>query len=495
MDLTPRMLDALHHAWPYVTAAFFAADLIARLILCVRLIYKSSPVPDTLSWLLLLLLVPVFSWVLYTFFGEHRLGSKRAAKYEHLTRPIEERAAKIWRHQAGAEGVGEGDYAHLAALATHVSGLPTLRGNQLELIGDAGDFLKRLVADIDGAQHHVHLCYYIWDPDAKGAILAEAVIRAVKRGVKCRVLVDSVGSTLLPRHALWARMKDAGVMCAESLPASLTRALFARVDLRNHRKTAVIDGAIGYCGSQNVTEENFRSRIGSRAGPWIDATVRMVGPAVQPLQITFLRDWSMDSEEKLTEPTALLPTVVPSGPSIVHVLPSGPGPRPDAIHHAFLAMLYAAREEIIMTTPYFVPDEATKMAIINAALRGVDVILVVPDVSDSSLVAAAGRSHFEDLLEAGVKVWKHRKGLLHVKAATVDRTLSMIGSANFDIRSFWLNFETTLFVYDSDFTGLVRFMQSGFLQDSRPVTLAAWRRRPQIERFWQHFAQLFGPLL
>jgi cardiolipin synthase len=185
------------------------------------------------------------------------------------------------------------------------------------------------------------------------------------------------------------------------------------------------------------------------------------------------------------------------GDSAVHVIPSGPGPRPDAIHQAFLATLHGAHEEIMMTTPYFVPDEATKGALINAALRGVEVTIVVPEQSDSKLVSAAARSHFEDLMEAGVKIHLHRPkhGMLHAKAATVDRELAVIGSANFDMRSFWLNFEATLFVYDDDFAGELRWLQTSYLTESVPIKLASWKRRPRLRRFWENCAQLAGPLL
>ncbi len=488
------MLETLRQHWPTIGWSLFAIDVAVRLFLSVRVIYKRAPVADTMTWLLLFFLLPILSWVLYAFIGGNRLGSRRIKRYEFLTRPIEERAAQIW-HQSGLQPDNGGEFSHLAALATNVSGFPTLRGNTLELIAHADKFLGSLAQDIDNATHHIHLCYYIFDPDVKGELIASAVIRAAQRGVTCRVLVDSVGSSSLLKSDLWGKMQRAGVKCTEALPANLWRALLERVDLRNHRKVAVIDGRIAYCGGQNVTAMNFKSGIGGSRGPWIDATVRMTGPAVQPLQISFLRDWAMDNDEKLQDAAALFPKVTTNGASVVHVIPSGPGPRPDAIHQAFLAMLFAARREIIMTTPYFVPDDATKTAILNAALRGVDITLNVPRVADTTLVGAAGRSYFEELLEAGVKVYRHGHGLLHVKAMTVDQRFSMIGSANFDVRSFWLNFESTLFVHDEDFTDQLRRLQQGFLGESRQISLESWKSRGHLARFADNVARLFGPLL
>ncbi len=507
------------------------ADAIARIFLIIRVILRRTPVPDTLAWFVLLLVVPFISVFLYLLIGEHRLGSRRLARYEHFTREIETRAVTHWQRHgfdwSGSESTRAAEqkaalenaptlfggpppvvpvpvtitdeqsrsYTPMARLLTRLSSIPALVGNNLDLIGDGQKFFDRLIADIDNATKHVHLLYYIWEDDEKGRALAHAVMRAAQRGVTCRVLADSVGSTSLIDSETWNRMKHAGVKVIEALPANPIRALFNRADLRNHRKIAIIDGTTAYCGSQNITEENFRKRLGSSAGPWIDATVRMEGPAVQALQATFLRDWVLDSDEQLRDEEKYFGPPILRGSSVVQVIASGPGPRPDAIHQAFLAMLYAAREEIVITTPYFVPDEATKSALVNAAMRGVEVIIVVPDVSDNPLVAAASRSHFEDLMEAGIRIKLHQQGLLHSKAAVVDRSLAVIGSANFDQRSFWLNFETTLFVYDSDFASLVRFLQVSYMEVSKELNLRSWRHRSQLARFRDNCAQLLGPLL
>ncbi len=490
--------------WAWISLVFFVLDFALRVALAIRVISKRTPVPDTLSWLILLLFAPIISWILYALLGERRLGTRRVARFERNTRDLELQAVRLWAHQHLDWCDISGRHIPLSRLLTNMSGMPALAGNKLELIADSNAYINSVIADIDAATKHVHLLYYIWEPDNAGTRLADAVIRAKQRGVACRVLVDSVGSRALMRSELIPRMRAAGVMVVECLPASLLRTLFARIDLRNHRKIAVIDGHLAYCGSQNITDENFRPRriarlgkSGSGPGPWIDASVRVNGPAAQALQSTFMRDWLHDSEEHMTDISSFLCDPQRLGESAVHVIPSGPGPRPDAIHQAFLAMLHGAQEEIIITTPYFVPDEASKGALINAALRGVDVTIVVPQRSDSKLVGAAARSHFDDLMEAGVKIFEHRPkhGLLHAKAATIDRELAVIGSANFDMRSFWLNFEATLFIYDDDFAGQLRWLQSSYISESSPIKLATWKRRPALSRFWDNCAQLAGPLL
>lgn len=478
-----------------LTITFIALEGLTRVLLALRVIMRRAPVTVSLSWLLVLFFLPIISIGLYCLVGEPRLGMRRAGRYEAITRSVAERAVQLWTQQAEDLDAQEAAFRHLASLVTSVSGLPPLKGNSLEVMDKATEVLDRLIVDIDGAKHHCHLLYYIWMPQSGGKRVGQALIRAAKRGVTCRVLVDSVGSRSFLKSDLCREMRSAGVRVVEALPANLLRMVFARVDLRNHRKIAVIDGVTAYCGSQNLTDETFRIRKTRKLGAWIDATVRLEGPAVQALQTVFLRDWASDAEEQLLDLKDVLPPVKAVGTSIVHVIPSGPGDQSDTIHHAFLAMLYAAREEIVITTPYFVPDEATKSALINAALRGVSVILVLPDQLDAVIVAAAARAHYEDLLVAGVRILNHAGGLLHSKTAVIDRELGMVGSANFDMRSFWLNFECTLFIYDDDFAGILRFMQTQYIEDADEIDLTAWRARPMYRRFVDNTAQLLGPLL
>lgn len=476
--------------------ALLVLDGAARLFLAIRVVMRHCPMTVSLAWILVLFFLPFISIFLYAIVGENRLGQRRARQFEALTSRIEDQAVAHWSRQHQTATAHDKAFQHLAKLATRVGGLPALRGNAVELLGEATRVLDRLIADIDAAKSHCHLLYYIWMPKSRGLEVAEALIRAASRGVTCRVLIDGGGGRAFFKSELPERLRAGGVTVVEALPVSAFRMLLVRLDLRNHRKIAVIDGTTAYCGSQNLTDETFRSHKHRRRSlPWIDATVRIQGPAVQALQTVFLRDWLLDSEEQLPPVETFFPDTSRPGPSVVHVIASGPGPQPDAIHQAFLAMLYAAREEIIMTTPYFVPDEATKGALVNAALRGVMVTIVLPDRLDAAVVAAASRSHYDDLLAAGVRIFHHEGGLLHAKTATIDRSLAVVGSANFDMRSFWLNFEVTLFVYDDDFAGVTRLMQTGYLTESEEVFLDQWRARPVFRRFVDNCAQLLGPLL
>lgn len=481
----------------WIPLTLFLLDWALRLSLAAVVIVRRRAVSASLAWLAVLMFVPVIGLVAYVLIGENRLGTRRVKRYEALTRGIQSEATRVWRFRHTDIDHSTDSYAPIANFGTNATGFPPFGGNKLTCLNSAADFIDCVCQDIASAKDHVHMLTYIWQVTGAGEQVAQALIDAAQRGVTCRVLVDDVGSKKFLRSPLVARMRAAGVQVVGALPASLVRALFQRLDLRNHRKIVVIDGLIGYAGSQNITDDTFRSKPHRQTGPWIDASIRMEGPAVYALQAIFLRDWMVDSEEKVGPLERFIPpiTVKPEHPCVVQVIPSGPGHSPQAIHQAMLTTIFAAREELVMTTPYFVPDDATRTALQAAATRGVRVTLVMPKVSDSLLVAAASRSHYLDLLESGVRIFHYRDGLLHAKTMTVDRDIALIGSANLDARSFWLNFEVTLFIYDDDFSSVVRFMQNDYLAKSDEVHLEDWRKRSLWETFRDNAAQLLGPLL
>ena len=473
-----------------------ATDGVIRVTLFLHVIYRRRPVSVTLAWLVLIALVPIISVVAYLMIGESRLGVHRAKQYEAFTKKLELEALKLWEERGylATDILGT---AQTARLGVTSGSLPAMRGSRLGLIGDDLEMLALLVQDIDAATDHVHIVTYIWTHDAGATRVAEALIRAAKRGVVCRVLVDGVGSWKFIGGPLWCRMREGGVNMLEALPVNWFRRPFARVDLRNHRKIAVIDGRIGYCGSQNIHDTTFRSSKWRRTGPWIDASVRVVGPAAQALGVTFLRDWCLDTSETMTDVARYLPPLEPGAApdQILQVLPSGPGRTPKAIHEAVLTIIYSAREEVVMTSPYFVPDEALLSALTSAAARGVKVTVVLPHRSDSPLVAAASRSFYVDLLDAGVSIWHHMPGLLHAKTLTMDGKIGLIGSANMDARSFFLNFEATMFVYDNDFTKELLNLQQTYIAKSREIVPKRWHERKWWEVLRDNTVQLLGPLL
>jgi cardiolipin synthase len=481
-------------AWLALT--LLTTEWALRIGLAIRVMTSRRAVPTSLAWIAVLLMAPVVGIFVYLLIGENRLGSRRAARHRSAVDTLSAEAAARWR-------AGDHDwtdeclpYKPIATLASHVGLLPPLRGNSIEIIGDSKVFIDRLVADIDAATTRVHILTYIWMTRGAGVAVGEALVRAVKRGVTCRVLADGVGSRPFFKSPLHQRMRRAGVEVYPALPVNPIRALFARIDLRNHRKIATIDGRIAYTGSQNIADTSFKFSPKSGVGPWVDASVRVVGPAAQALEVVFLHDWLIDtpaSEINLDE--IMVEMDFPGNGSTVHVVPSMPGRDLNAVYEAVVAAIYMAREEIILTTPYFVPDASMWSALRAACLRGVQLSIVLPAINDSPLVGAASRASYQYLLEVGAEIHEFNKGLLHAKILTIDRHIGLIGSANFDVRSFWLNFEISLFIYDSDVASQLRFLQKHYMQDSTQVTAEVWSKRNVFRRMLEDTARLAGPLL
>jgi cardiolipin synthase len=449
-----------------------------------------------LAWLAIILIFPFAGAAIYLLLGEYRLGHgrlKRAAAYREANRAAV--VSRLAAHRADVTTL-ESESAALARLAESVLGAPLLRGNRLQLLENAGAAFPALIADIDGARHSVNLEFYIWSPGGEADAVGAALIRAVKRGVQCRLLVDAIGSKAFLKSDFTEDIRKSGVRIGVALPTGLLRLLFVRPDLRLHRKIVVIDEEIGYTGSLNLADPKiFKKEAG--VGQWVDAFARVEGSAVLALMETFREDWAIETGESI-EPSgdasaASLPQ--PVGQANVQALPTGPAARVDAIEQFVLMAIYLAKQELVLTTPYFVPSESLLNALLSAAGRGVDVTLIVPTKVDSHLTHFASRAYQTDLIAAGVRVALFNGGLLHTKSITVDGRFCLFGSLNLDPRSFRLDFEITLAIYDTDFTLALRRLQEHYLSDSSILDLAACRSRSAIERFKEDAARLVGPIL
>ena len=305
------------------------------------------------------------------------------------------------------------------------------------------------------------------------------MIHAQRRGVTCRVLVDALGSHRFLRGKMCKRLRDGGVHVVAALPGGLFRLPFVRFDLRLHRKIVVIDGRIGYTGSLNLVDPRYFKKDAG-VGEWVDAMVRVEGPAVEAMQIIFLADWYVESHAELDNllETADAKPQPARGDVETQVMPSGPDLPANAIEQVLLTAIYSARQELLITTPYFVPSEPLMLALVAAARRGVKVVLILPRRVDSKLVRYASSAFKGELLEAGVRIALFDDGLLHTKSVTVDRTHSLFGSVNLDPRSFRLNFEILLAMYDSKFTAQLADLQQTYIDRSELMDLEAYRQRP-----------------
>jgi cardiolipin synthase len=481
-----------------ISTVILAAHWMIIVGLTIRVIMRRPPVGVSAAWMAVIFSTPLVGAALYLLFGEKRLGRRRARRIKAVGPQVKRWQTRLQETCAKTAADMESTARVLRRHAQSVLGFPAMPGNTLTLLDHSRSIFDALVADIDEARERIHLCFYIWDENGRMGDVIDALIRAARRGVRCRALADAVGSKVFLKGNTVPRLLDAGMEFRTVLATGLVRAFFARADLRNHRKIAVIDGRVAYTGSQNLVDPRFFQQE-SGVGQWVDAMVRMTGPAAAALDGVFELDWAVETAQPFVPPHAPSDRSAEGVPteseSVVQVVPSGPDLQPEAIHQLLLTAIYAARHELIMTTPYFVPNESILIALHSAALRGVHVTLIVPARNNLRLVRYASVASFDDLMSAGARIALYQGGLLHTKSLTIDGEVSVFGSVNLDMRSIELNFEISLFVYDTDFTDRLRALQFKYLEDSEQLTLHTWRRRPPWRRFAENTCRLLGPIL
>ena len=469
---------------------------LVQLGIALRVVMQKRSPGETVAWVVVVFAFPVVGPLMYLLVGELRLGRRRERRFVELSQPMRQWLSTIPERSIDDWTGPEQEFEQLSTLSERILGVPALGGNAVELIGDWRQIFSRLLADIDVSKSTVHLEFYIWNNGGEADRVVDALVRASQRGVTCRVLVDAMGSRKFLKSGMVRRLQDAGVTVAAALPGGLWRLPFVRFDLRLHRKIVVIDGHVGYTGSLNLVDPRYFKRdLG--VGEWVDAMVRFQGPAVEALQIAFLTDWFVETGtpwEELQQSADCVPQPR-RGDCEVQVMPAGPDSPLRAIEQVLLTAIYLARHEVVLTTPYFLPSESLSLALTAAARRGVNVILVVPKLVDSRLVRFASSAFKGELLEAGVRVALFGDGLLHTKSVTVDGTQSLFGTVNLDPRSFRLNFEILVGVYDPDFSMRLRALQQHYIDRSELMDLETYSRRPKLRQAAENFARLLGPLL
>jgi len=473
-------------------ALLIVAEWCIRIVMVPIVLRRRFHSSTALAWLTMIFFLPEVGLVLYLLIGENRLGRRRIRRHRRWVSTLRSEDWQSHQRRFAAAPPLDATQRPMMLQAEQATGLPIVTGNSVELTHDNADMIERLMVDIEAATHHVHLLFYIYEDDQTGRRVAEALYRAVDRGVTCRLLADAVGSRPFCRSGyLSDEMRQRGVQVVANLPAAPLRRRLARIDLRNHRKLAVIDGKIAYAGSQNIHDTSGGS---GWEGKWVDMTGRFRGPIVQQLQTVFVEDWSSETNEEIASDD-LFPTPDIVGEVAAQAVPTGPSHQSQNFDRILLTALNAAQRKVIITTPYLVPDEATLLSLAMAADRGVDVNLVIPVRTDLRIVSAAARSYYDYLLESGVKLHHHDKGLLHAKTMTVDDAFALLGSANIDIRSFELNFELSVLLYGEEVTRQLRFAQMQLVAESKQLDLETWRKRPKLQQYVDAAAALMSPLL
>lgn len=478
-----------------MTEAILIGLRIVELAVILRVMLRRHRVAASrIAWVAVIAVVPVFGVLIYLLFGEVNIGRRRVERMKRVLEQMPKLSSVISLDQNHLAAEIPEHYQQLFCAGRSINGFDVVGGNAGQLLPDSNATIESMVADIDAATDHVHLLFYIWLPDNNGCKMVEALKRAASRGVKCRAMADDLGSRTMVRSEHWQQMKDAGVHVATALPIGnpLLRPFHGRIDLRNHRKILEIDGRITYCGSQNCADPEFL--VKAKFAPWVDAVIRFTGPIVRQNQHLFAGDWMGYVDESIDD-LLLQPLAAAEGGFPAQVIGTGPTVRNSAMPEMFESLFHAARSELVISTPYYVPDEPMQSALCTAAYRGVKVTIIFPARNDSRIVSAASRSYYADLLDAGVEIFEYVGGLLHTKSVTVDGKVTLIGSANMDRRSFDLNYENNILFYDTGLTEQVRIRQHQYISKSNRVTqemVASW---PMRRRLWNNTLAILGPIL
>lgn len=444
-----------------------------------------------MAWLLTIFFIPYLGALLFLLIGYRTLPKSRIAKQEQINEFILESTEGIERVRK--DHPWPGWLESVVELNRNLGAMPLVGDNTASLLSDYEGSLAAMTEAIDNAQKYVHVEFYILSFDKTTTHFFRAMENAVARGVTVRVLLDHLQSKRQKgyRRTL-RRLTQAGVKWELMLPLQPFKGKWQRPDLRNHRKLLVVDGRIGFMGSQNVIDRSYNKRGNIRRGlKWKDLMTRLEGPIVAGLNAIFITDWYSETNELLTR------DIEPVGPRNVpdaidcQMVPSGPGFVGENNLRLFLALLYYAQERLIITSPYFVPDESIMYAITTAVDRGVHVEIFVSEIGDQALVYHAQRSYYEELLRAGVHIYMYKAPyILHAKHFTVDEEVAVIGSSNMDMRSFSLNMEISLMVRGASFVADLRRIEDDYRANSRELTLDEWLTQPLRSTALDNLARL-----
>ncbi|MFS6938785.1 cardiolipin synthase [Neisseria animaloris] len=478
----------------------------AALVCAGRVLYKQRNTGAAFAWLIILFVFPLFGVAAYLMVGEPRLGTARAKRTAEMNRFYSE-FIELYMADIDLDITDEmrPRYRGIAKVAADTTGMGPTKSNAVTLLSTTDEIVDAMLADIESARQSCLLAFYIIEPQGRIETLLDAVIQAAQRGVDCVILADAVGSHNFFNSSWMKKLRSFGVEVHAALPVGLLKTLFTRSDLRNHRKMLIIDKKIGYTGSYNLVDPRFFKQ-GSGVGEWVDVMMRCSGPLVLEMTAVFYADVAVEDDQNLTEVQqylrglnelipAMLPEKMRAGNIVAQVIPSAPDQVNRVIYETILSAVYSATRKIVITTPYFVPDEPLLTALTTAAKRGVEVTLILPAKVDSLMVRYASQAYYPMLLKAGVKIALFGGGLLHAKTMVIDDGYTLFGTVNMDMRSFFLNLEISLAIYDKSITCQVSDLQKQYLADSSYITVKGWQQRSKWWGLVENTVRLMSPLL
>jgi cardiolipin synthase len=488
-----------------IRADWFVYDEIIyfsiALVVAIRIIYDTDSISKTLAYLLLVFFLPVLGIIFYFSFGinyrKRKMYSKKLEVNDNYNAILMKRLKGIHMNFEQQENaVLEQNRSFIKMLSrTAMDETPLLVDNKADILQNGEEFFPRLIEDLKRAKHHIHIEYYIYENDVLGHEIADVLVQKVSEGVEVRFIYDDFGSRSI-RKNIAKDLRKKGVE-AYAFNKIIWLALANRMNYRNHRKIVVIDGKIGYTGGINIADKYDNRNKASNAFFWRDTHIRIEGTGVYGLQYIFLADWNFCSKQSILFNEYYFPKIeMEKGIQLpLQVISSGPDSDVPAILYSVLKAINSAKNEILITTPYYIPDESLQLAIKMAVLSGKKVKMILPGITDSIIVKLASESYFQELLESGVEIYLYKKGFIHAKTFVTDSGVSSIGTCNLDHRSFDLNFEVNVILYDFEFAEKMKQMFEQDCKDSIKLELARWKKRSKWQRLKNNIIRLLSPLL
>lgn len=486
---------------------YLAISYIAGAIISLIILLENRDPAKTMSWLMMFILFPGIGLVVYAVSGRN-IRKIKLFKTQKLANTIKEKRLfdtlekieevveleieSIKQNKLLSEEEDGSAIKRVISLLLKTGMFPFTKNNKVDVFIDGNEKFPHLIKDIRNAKDHIHLEYFIIKDSEIGRVIKNELIEKAKQGVKVRIIYDDVGCwRFWFNRKFFNEMRNVGIEIIAFLPTKFP-IIGGKLNYRNHRKIVVIDGIIGYTGGINIGDEYLGKK--EKFGYWRDTHIRLEGIAVYMLQMTFIIDWYYTTKEVI-DAKKLFPTMDYIGDSMIQVVASGPDSDWEDIHYAYFTAICQAKRRVYIETPYFIPDESILKAIKSVALIGVEVIIIFPKIADHKIVNTASHSYFEEILEAGGRVFLYNKGFIHSKVVIIDDEIASAGSANMDLRSFMLNFEVNAFIYDKK---VIERMTDDFYNDlkcSKELTLENFKKRGFSRKVKESVARLFSPIL
>ncbi|MBS4534852.1 cardiolipin synthase [Clostridium sp. D2Q-14] len=494
-NLNRKGVLGINRNYIYIFRSVLSILFIIYIIAIAVVIFIENKNPQkTVAWLLLLFINPVIGFVLYLFLGQNIRKKKIFKNEENIrSKSLKDMAEVQLKAVKETDIFSEDRHAlqrRLISLILNNSKSPVTINNRSQILTNGNNKFNELKKDLLNAKHHIHIEYFIVKNDNIGNELKNILIEKAKEGLEIRFIYDSVGSWRLGRKYI-NDLKSAGIEVVGFLPVFLPQ-LSRELNYRNHRKIIIIDGCIGFTGGINIGDEYLGKD--KRLGFWRDTHMKIEGEAVYELQNIFINDWYFCTRENL-EDLKYFPKLKYYGEQLIQIASSGPDNEWQSILQSYFSLITFATERVWITTPYLIPDESIMMALKTSALSDVDVRIIIPDIADHIIAFWGSRSYVEELLKAGVKIYSYKKGFVHAKTLLIDNIAASVGTANLDNRSFHINFEVNVFVYEKE---IAKRLEKDFLNDFKncgEILYENYKNRGLIQKIKESIGKILSPIL